>query len=167
MLTDQWYVAMEGLAGRGLEVVASGHIKFIPENWSHVYNQWLETSRTGGIPVNCGGGIGYPHGMTRKDVSSPEPRKRYAEYRNRLEKDAERQHTYQKIATLFAMIKFGGDVREAEQLAERDGTPLLRQDEDVLDTWFSSALWPFSTLGWPEKRRNLNLFADFRPDHWL
>ncbi|MDP3483698.1 MAG: valine--tRNA ligase, partial [Sulfuricella sp.] len=42
MLTDQWYVAMEGLAKRGLEVVANGEVKFVPENWAHVYNQWLE-----------------------------------------------------------------------------------------------------------------------------
>ena len=42
MLTDQWYVAMEGLARRGLNVVANGEIIFVPENWRHVYNQWLE-----------------------------------------------------------------------------------------------------------------------------
>ena len=42
MLTDQWYVAMQELAKRGLGVVANGEIKFIPENWTNVYNQWLE-----------------------------------------------------------------------------------------------------------------------------
>jgi valyl-tRNA synthetase len=160
MLTDQWYVAMEGLARRGLEVVASGHIKFIPENWSHVYNQWLENIQDWCISRQLWWGHRIPAwydeegnvyvARTKEDA--------YAEYRNRLEKDTERQHTYQKIATLFAMIKFGGDIREAEQLAERDGAPLLRQDEDVLDTWFSSALWPFSTLGWPEKTPELETF---------
>ena len=42
MLTDQWYVAMESLAKQGLEVVKDGSVKFTPENWQHVYNQWLE-----------------------------------------------------------------------------------------------------------------------------
>ena len=42
MLTDQWYVAMQEMAKSGLDVVANGEVKFVPENWTHVYNQWLE-----------------------------------------------------------------------------------------------------------------------------
>jgi len=42
MLTDQWFVKMEGMARRGLEVVASGEVKFFPEHWTSTYNHWLE-----------------------------------------------------------------------------------------------------------------------------
>ena len=160
MLTDQWYVAMQGLAGRGLEAVASGQIKFIPENWSHVYNQWLENIQDWCISRQLWWGHRIPAwydedgnvyvAKTKEDA--------YQKYRESLENDADRQQTHEKIATLFARIKLGGDVEEAEKLAECDGAPLLRQDEDVLDTWFSSALWPFSTLGWPEETPELKTF---------
>ena len=51
--------------------------------------------------------------------------------------------------------------RSEEEVRNKHGldtSVTLRQDEDVLDTWFSSALWPFSTLGWPDKTRELNTF---------
>jgi valyl-tRNA synthetase len=120
MLTDQWYVAMEGLARRGLEVVASGHIKFIPENWSHVYNQWLENIQDWCISRQLWWGHRIPS-------------------------------WYDEDGNIFV----AHSLEEAQQQA---GTRKLVQDEDVLDTWFSSALWPFSTLGWPEKTPELEIF---------
>ena len=120
MLTDQWYVAMEGLAKRGLEVVASGEVKFTPDNWSHVYNQWLENIQDWCISRQLWWGHRIPAW--------------YDEDGN---------------------ITVAHSLEEAQQLSGKEN---LRQDEDVLDTWFSSALWPFSTLGWPEETPELKTF---------
>ena len=120
MLTDQWYVAMQGLAKRGLGVVANGEIKFIPENWTHVYNQWLENIQDWCISRQLWWGHRIP---AWHDESGN--------------------------------IYVAHSLEEAQQQA---GNHTLTQDEDVLDTWFSSALWPFSTLGWPEKTPELRTF---------
>ncbi len=120
MLTDQWYVAMDGLAKRGLEAVASGDVKFIPENWSHVYNQWLENIQDWCISRQLWWGHRIPA-------------------------------WYDEDNNIFV----AHSLEEAQRLA---GERRLVQDEDVLDTWFSSALWPFSTLGWPEETPELRTF---------
>ncbi len=120
MLTDQWYVAMEGLAKRGLEVVADGQVRFTPDNWTHVYNQWLENIQDWCISRQLWWGHRIPAW--------------YDEDGN---------------------VTVAHDLAEAQQLS---GKTDLRQDEDVLDTWFSSALWPFSTLGWPDDTPELKAF---------
>ncbi|MDD5241307.1 MAG: valine--tRNA ligase [Sulfuricella sp.] len=121
MLTDQWYVAMEGLAKRGLEVVAAGEVKFVPENWTHVYNQWLENIQDWCISRQLWWGHRIPA-------------------------------WYDEDGNFYVAHN-----QEAAQQQAGAGKK-LRQDEDVLDTWFSSALWPFSTLGWPEKTPELDTF---------
>jgi valyl-tRNA synthetase len=120
MLTDQWYVAMEGMAKRGLEVVANGEVKFTPDNWSNVYNQWLENIQDWCISRQLWWGHRIPAW--------------YDEDGN---------------------ITVAHSLEEAQKLAGKNN---LRQDEDVLDTWFSSALWPFSTLGWPDETPELKTF---------
>lgn len=120
MLTDQWYVAMESLAARALEVVADGQIRFIPENWTTTYNQWLENIQDWCISRQLWWGHRIP-------AWYDESGKIYVAYSE----------------------------EEAQQLSQ---TQNLTQDPDVLDTWFSSALWPFSTLGWPEKTPALEKF---------
>lgn len=120
MLTDQWYLAMEGLAKQGLAAVESGKVRFVPENWAHVYNQWLENIQDWCISRQLWWGHRIP-----------------------------------------AWYDEAGNVTVAHDLAEArklSGKEALRQDEDVLDTWFSSALWPFSTLGWPEQTPELKTF---------
>jgi valyl-tRNA synthetase len=120
MLTDQWYVAMEGLAKRGLEIVANSDVKFIPENWSHVYNQWLENIQDWCISRQLWWGHRIPA-------------------------------WYDEENNIFV----AHSLAEAQQQA---GKRKLTQDEDVLDTWFSSSLWPLSTLGWPEETPELRTF---------
>ena len=120
MLTDQWYVAMEGLARRGLEVVADGQIRFVPENWTHVYNQWLENIQDWCISRQLWWGHRIPA-------------------------------WYDEDGNIFV-------AHSLEEAQSQAGSRKLVQDEDVLDTWFSSALWPFSTLGWPEKTPELETF---------
>ncbi|SFW34131.1 valine--tRNA ligase [Nitrosovibrio sp. Nv17] len=120
MLTDQWYVAMAGLARRGLDAVARGEVRFTPGNWTHVYNQWLENIQDWCISRQLWWGHRIPA-------------------------------WYDEDGNVFV----AHDLEEARRLA--DGRALT-QDEDVLDTWFSSALWPFSTLGWPERTPELDTF---------
>lgn len=120
MLTDQWYVAMEGLAKRGLEAVAQGDVKFTPDNWSHVYNQWLENIQDWCISRQLWWGHRIPAW--------------YDEDGN---------------------ITVAHNQEEAQKLSGKNN---LKQDDDVLDTWFSSALWPFSTLGWPDETPELKTF---------
>ncbi|HNQ04755.1 MAG TPA: valine--tRNA ligase, partial [Thiobacillaceae bacterium] len=112
MLTDQWFMRMEGLARQALRVVESGELKFVPENWTTTYRQWLENIQDWCISRQLWWGHRIP-----------------AWY------DAD------------GKVYVAAGEAEARKLAA--GRELTR-DEDVLDTWFSSALWPFSTLGWPE-----------------
>jgi len=129
MLTDQWFLDLtsdtrvDGKPGPGgrkaitepaLAAVRDGEIKFVPENWSTTYNQWLENIQDWCVSRQLWWGHQIPA-------------------------------WYDEAGNIFV----GED--EADALAHSDTKPVgaLKQDEDVLDTWFSSALWPFSTLGWP------------------
>ena len=120
MLTDQWFVKMEGLAQRGLQAVADGEIKFVPENWSNTYNQWLTNIQDWCISRQLWWGHRIPA-------------------------------WHDEQGNIFV-------ARNEEDARKQAGNAKLRQDEDVLDTWFSSALWPFSTLGWPHNTQELKTF---------
>ena len=125
MLTDQWFVKMEGLAKRGLNAVAHGDVKFYPEHWTTTYNHWLENIHDWCISRQLWWGHQIPawygeDGNVYVGRNEAEVREKYA---SRLPPHAS-----------------------------------LRRDEDVLDTWFSSALVPFTSLGWPEKTRDLQSF---------
>jgi valyl-tRNA synthetase len=123
MLTDQWFVAMSkaGPEGRSiteqaLECVASGEIKFHPENWVNTYNQWLNNIQDWCISRQLWWGHQIPawYGVNGE-------------------------------------VFVAHDEAEARKLADKAGyAGQLDRDNDVLDTWFSSALWPFSTLDWEE-----------------
>ena len=121
MLTDQWFVAMSkpgadgaSIAGKALECVASGEIKFVPENWVNTYNQWLNNIQDWCISRQLWWGHQIPA-------------------------------WYSDDGRCWV----AHDEAEAHALAKQDGyTGGLERDPDVLDTWYSSALWPFSTLDW-------------------
>jgi valyl-tRNA synthetase len=121
-LTDQWYVKIEPLAKPAIEAVESGRIKFVPENWSKTYFDWMYNIQDWCISRQLWWGHRIPAW--------------YDADGNVYVGDSEE------------------DVREKHDL----GDTALRQDDDVLDTWFSSALWPFSTMGWPEKTDALEEF---------
>ena len=136
MLTDQWFVAMSKPAPEGtfnpgksitevaLEKVANGEIKFVPENWSTTYNQWLGNIQDWCISRQLWWGHRIPAW--------------YAE---------------------DGQIVVARNEEEAQAKADAAGiTGTLRRDDDVLDTWFSSALVPFSTMGWPEETPDMKMF---------
>jgi len=112
MLTDQWFMSMESLAKRGLEVVDNGEMKFVPENWTTTYRQWLNNIQDWCISRQLWWGHRIPA-------------------------------WYDEDGNIYVATT------EAEAKRQAGGRD-IRRDEDVLDTWFSSALWPFSTLGWPQ-----------------
>ena len=121
MLTDQWFVAMSkpgadgtSIAGKALECVSSGEIKFVPENWVNTYNQWLNNIQDWCISRQLWWGHQIPAWHSDD-----------------------------------GRVYVAHDENEATTLARQDGyTGGLERDPDVLDTWYSSALWPFSTLDW-------------------
>ena len=120
MLTDQWFVKMDGLAARGLAAVENGDVRFYPDHWSATYNHWLKNIQDWCISRQLWWGHQIPAWYDDEG-------KIYVA-RNEAE----------------AMIKAGGKS--------------LKRDPDVLDTWFSSGLIPFTTLGWPEETPDLKTY---------
>ena len=137
MLTDQWFVKMESLAKRGLEAVARGDIKFVPENWATTYNQWLNNIQDWCISRQLWWGHRIP-----------------AWY------DAE-GNVYVARNAEEARAQYDAGLPKRFEAGEELAPEPLRQDEDVLDTWYSSALWPFSTLDWtPDYPAKSNVALD-------
>jgi valyl-tRNA synthetase len=124
-LTDQWYVSIKPLAEPAIAAVENGDIRFVPENWSKTYFDWMYNIQDWCISRQLWWGHRIP-----------------AWYDD--DGNVYVDHTEEAV-------------REKHGLGDE---VVLTQDEDVLDTWFSSALWPFSTLGWPEKNDALD---DFYP----
>jgi valyl-tRNA synthetase len=121
MLTDQWFVKMDGLAEAGLQAVADGRVRFIPEHWTTTYNQWLENIQDWCISRQLWWGHQIPAWYDGDGKV----------YVGRSEEEVRAKHAIQGA---------------------------LRRDPDVLDTWFSSALVPFSSLGWPQKTPDLERY---------
>jgi len=123
-LTDQWYVDAKTLAIPAIKHVKSGKTKFIPENWSKTYFEWMENIQPWCISRQLWWGHRIPAWYTdNNDI-------------------------------IVAMSE-----SEALKIAkEKYSTDKISRDEDVLDTWFSSALWPFTTLGWPNDKNDLERY---------
>jgi valyl-tRNA synthetase len=134
MLTDQWFVAMskpgadgKSITEKALDVVASGEIKFVPENWVNTYNQWLNNIQDWCISRQLWWGHQIPawYGVNGEVFVA---------------------HSEEEARSQADKVDYAG--------------PLTR-DPDVLDTWYSSALWPFSTLDWtPEWPQQSNPALD-------
>lgn len=120
LLTHQWFINMDSFAKKGLELVKNGDVRFVPDNWQVIYNQWLENIQDWCVSRQLWWGHRIP--------------------------------AYYDEAGKFYVA------RSKDEAIKQAGTDKLVQDQDVLDTWFSSALWSFSTLGWPEETRELKTF---------
>ncbi len=119
-LTDQWFVKMDDLARRGLELVAGadgkpGEVRFVPPNWINTYRHWLENIQDWTISRQLWWGHRIPAWFDGAGNA----------YVGRSEDEVRARHGL--------------------------GDAPLRQDPDVLETWFSSAMFPFSTQGWPDE----------------
>jgi valyl-tRNA synthetase len=144
-LTEQWYVDANALAQPALAAVHEGKTRFIPQNWEKTYFQWLENIQPWCISRQVWWGHRIPawygpDGHTFVEPCLEEARRAAVSY-------------YESKGSERIFLWDGHTIAEAL----RDGTCNLEDghDEDVLDTWFSSALWPFSTLGWPDETPEL------------
>ncbi|MEX6507729.1 valine--tRNA ligase [Jiella sp. M17.18] len=163
MLTDQWFADAKTLAEPAIAAVRDGRTRFVPENWSKTYFQWMENiepwcisrqlwwghripawygpKRSSGTGTGIGGGAPAADQPLETET-----------FVARSEADA----------LAAAADYYGAEVGIAEDARDaagrQDGVVRIWRDEDVLDTWFSSALWPFSTLGWPDETPELKTY---------
>ncbi len=121
MLSDQWFVKIEPMAKPAIKVVESGQIKFVPENWTKTYLDWMYNIKDWCISRQLWWGHRIPAWHCG---------------------DCKKVTVQMEDATICGHCK----------------SKNIKQDPDVLDTWFSSALWPFSTMGWPENTAALKTF---------
>ncbi|MFH1791417.1 MAG: valine--tRNA ligase [Candidatus Omnitrophota bacterium] len=143
-LSKQWFVRMAPLAGPAIQAVRKGKIKFYPKRWTKVYLNWMEGIRDWCISRQIWWGHRIPVYYCMSCVKNARPA---AGDRAGGEKKAER-------AGEPGVIVSGTRPDKCPVCGSAD----IEQDPDVLDTWFSSWLWPFSTLGWPEKTEELKSF---------
>jgi len=123
LLTDQWYVRVEKLAGPAVDAVKDGQIEFVPKQYENLYFSWMKDIQDWCISRQLWWGHRIPAWYDENGKV----------YVGRSEEEVRANNTI-------------------------DENMVLKQDDDVLDTWFSSALWTFSTLGWPEQTDDLKTF---------
>jgi len=141
-LTDQWYVNAAELAKPALAAVRDGVTTFVPKNWENTYYQWMENIQPWCVSRQLWWGHQIPawYGPDGEVFVAHDEREAL---------DAAIHHY---------LTRGDIDAAKASALRASGAAGFLTRDEDVLDTWFSSALWPFSTLGWPEKTQELKKF---------
>src|SRR5262250_2667258 len=139
-LTDQWYVDAKTLAAPAIEAVRSGQTVFVPRNWEATYFNWMENIQPWCISRQLWWGHQIPAWY------GPDGKVFVAETEDEVASEALAH--YVDIEELS--IDEGHDIATDPARRATFLNEYLHRDEDVLDTWFSSALWPFSTLGWPE-----------------
>lgn len=135
LLSTQWFVKIRPMADQALDFLDNkGEPKFVPDRWTKVYRDWLVSLRDWCISRQLWWGhqipAWYAVSQTNGEITDDTP---FVVAANETE-------AWEK-----AKAQFGEDVQ-------------LQQDLDVLDTWFSSGLWPFSTMGWPEQTRDLEFY---------
>jgi valyl-tRNA synthetase len=163
-LTDQWYVNAKVLAEPALAAVREDHTKFVPKNWEKTYFDWLENIQPWCISRQLWWGHRIPawYGFRRTGDGLP-GLKKFVETTEAEAISAAREY-YGTNDVQVANEDFDsgfhpdfvGGFAAAQYLDETPGAKrVIWRDPDVLDTWFSSALWPFSTLGWPDETPEL------------
>ncbi|HZR73855.1 valine--tRNA ligase [Bradyrhizobium sp.] len=135
-LTDQWYVDAKTLAQPAMAAVRNGTTTFVPKNWEKTYFDWMENIQPWCVSRQLWWGHQIPAWY------GPDGKVFVAETEEEAVSNALGYYVEQEVIT----------VEQGREMAldrnKRAG--FITRDEDVLDTWFSSALWPFSTLGWPD-----------------
>ena len=161
-LTDQWYVDARTLAQPALAAVREGRTVFVPRNWEATYFNWMENIQPWCISRQLWWGHQIPAWYGPSDIgdatrqSSAQEREQARIFVAASEEEAIAQAQEHYRLEVIAVT----DAREAQKHRRGQGQAGPRavaiwRDEDVLDTWFSSGLWPFSTLGWPERTPEL------------
>jgi valyl-tRNA synthetase len=146
-LTDQWYVDAAKLALPALQAVKKGDIRVVPETWKKTWYNWLENIQPWCVSRQLWWGHRIPawYGPKKTTAGLADEGAEVFVTENEDELLALAREYYGADTKVF--LEEGGDIRLNEVT--------LQRDRDVLDTWFSSALWPFATLGWPEQTEDL------------
>lgn len=118
LLSDEWFCRQGELAKMAMEASKSGRVKFVPERYASIFEDWLENIRDWNISRRLWWGHRIPV-------------------------------YYTEDGSAFAAMTWD------DAQAKAGDAKIVRQDEDVLDTWFSSGLWPFATMGWPNPGEDL------------
>ncbi len=176
-LTEQWYCDAATLAKPALEAVETGKTEFVPKQWENTYFEWMRNIQPWCISRQLWWGHQIPAWYHLDIDNNPNDKNTFlidltainAPHRRNAPRDWS-QFKYvvneNENDALDAIKKRYPDreVRlvnnsvDAIVLMQNEGVIGVWRDEDVLDTWFSSALWPFSTLGWPNQKQELNRY---------
>jgi valyl-tRNA synthetase len=186
-LTDQWFVNAEELAKPAMASVREGRTRFVPQNWENTYFAWMENIKPWCISRQLWWGHQIPAWYGPRTSADPDfgnaaagPKCFVAGSEAEVREQA--MAYYGRAVEIFASgVASAGfqkafaayettqrdrrnpetwaQIKASDPFAElRDAKAPLHRDEDVLDTWFSSALWPFSTLGWPQETAELKRY---------
>ena len=158
-LADQWFVKMDELAQSAIDAVTDGRVKIIPERYSKGYLDWLSEKRDWPVGRQLWWGHRIPiWSITESDYSLPWEGvianiKVIAKQHPKVPVEINNQG--ERVLVCVSDDYQSADARMITSALEEIG---FIRDEEVLDTWFSSALWPFSTMGWPDKTELLKTF---------
>jgi valyl-tRNA synthetase len=147
-LTDQWYVDAKTLAQDAIAAVRERKTVFVPAQWEATFFNWMENIQPWCISRQIWWGHQIPAWY------GPDGKVFVAETEDDAVADALAHYTEIEEIT----VEEGHDIAADPQRGARFARDYIRRDEDVLDTWFSSALWPFSTLGWPDRTPELKRY---------
>jgi valyl-tRNA synthetase len=147
-LTDQWYVDAKTLAQPAIKAVRERKTVFVPAQWEATFFNWMDNIQPWCISRQIWWGHQIPAWY------GPDGKIFVAESEDDAVADALAHYT--EIEEITA--EEGHDIAADPERRARFASEYLHRDDDVLDTWFSSALWPFSTLGWPDETPELKRF---------
>jgi len=171
-LTEQWYLNVTPLAAKAVKAVEQNKTKFVPEHWTSVYYNWMKNIQPWCISRQLWWGHQIPiwyhlkspsddrHPVDLTGINAPA----FGGVRDQSQFDlvaaeseaqaiAEVQKKFPKMSVSVVQNAAEGLLRW-----QHKGEAAIWRDTDVLDTWFSSALWAFSTLGWPEQTPELKRY---------
>jgi valyl-tRNA synthetase len=166
-LTDQWYVDAKTLAEPAIKAVRERWTVFVPSQWEATFYNWMENIQPWCVSRQIWWGHQIPcwYGFKRNDeglllIASSNEEKRITEgfvAETEAEALGQARKYYQGDVRIVSSERDALDFL-GEQMGRKDAAYAIWRDEDVLDTWFSSALWPFSTLGWPDETPELKRY---------